>query len=173
MWDVLIDEQRIAARVAALGTEIRDAFGDDPIMVIGVLKGSFVFMADLVRAIPGPVECEFLGVSSYVGTESSGAVQITHELRCDVAGRHLLLVEDIIDTGRTLDALQRALEARGPASFRVVALLDKPSRRTVQVQVDWTGFTIEDLFVVGYGLDLDQRYRNEPFIGVPRGTLDR
>ncbi len=167
--DVLIDEAAIARRVRELGATIREAHGPDTVLtVVGVLKGSFLFMADLVRAIPGPVTCEFLGVSSYVGTSSSGAVQITQDLRTDIAGRHVLVVEDIVDTGLTLDYLRRLLEARNPASLQVVALLDKPSRRQVEVQVDWVGFEIEDLFVVGYGLDLDQLYRNVPFIGVKR-----
>ena len=165
--DVLIDEARIAARVRELGAEIRAAYGPDAVItVVGVLKGSFLFMADLVRAIPGPVTCEFLGVSSYVGTQSSGAVQITQDLRTDISGHHVLIVEDIVDTGLTLDYLLRILAARNPARLDVVALLDKPSRRKVDVPVDWIGFEIEDLFVVGYGLDLDQLYRNVPYIGV-------
>ena len=167
--DVLIDEQRIAARIAELGAEIRASYGSSTVItVVGVLKGSFLFMADLIRAIPGPVTCEFLGVSSYVGTSSSGAVQITQDLRADIAGHHVLIVEDIVDTGLTLDYLLRILEARNPARVEVVSLLDKPSRRTVAVSVTWTGFQIEDLFVVGYGLDLDQLYRNVPYIGVKR-----
>lgn len=167
--EVLIDAERIAARVQELGREIRAEYpADATLTVVGVLKGSFVFMADLVRAVEGPVVCEFLGVSSYVGTRSSGAVQITQDLRVDVAGKHVLLVEDIADTGLTLDYLLRTLTARQPASLRVVALLDKPSRRKVEVKVDHLGFEIPDLFVVGYGLDLDQLYRNLPYIGVFR-----
>ncbi|MEQ1572172.1 MAG: hypoxanthine phosphoribosyltransferase [Myxococcota bacterium] len=167
--EVWIDRERIAERVAQLGAEIRAAYGPDTTLtVVGVLKGSFLFMADLVRAIDGPVVCEFLGVSSYVGTHSSGAVMITQDLKADVSGRHVVLVEDIVDTGLTLEYLRRTLEARNPASLRVVALLDKPSRRKVQVQVDQVGFEIPDLFVVGYGLDLDQLYRNLPYIGVFR-----
>jgi hypoxanthine phosphoribosyltransferase len=164
---VLIDAERIAVRVRELGAEVRGWFNaDEPILVVGVLKGSFLFMADLVRAIDGPVVCEFLGVSSYEGTESTGAVRLTHDLRVDIAGRHVVLVEDIVDTGLTLDYLLRTLRARGPASLRVVALLDKPDRRRVPVTVDRVGFTIPDAFVVGYGLDLDQLHRNIPYIGV-------
>ena len=167
--EVLIDADRIAQRVAELGETLRASYGPDAeITVVGVLKGSFLFMADLVRCLPGPVVCEFLGVSSYVGTKSSGAVQITQDLRADIADRHVLLVEDIVDTGLTLDYLRRTLAARHPKSLKVVALLDKPSRRTVEVEVDHVGFEIPDLFVVGYGLDLDQHYRNLPFIGVFR-----
>lgn len=167
--EVLIDADRIAHRVAELGREIRAHYGpSDPIVVVGVLKGSFLFMADLVRHLEGPVICEFLGVSSYVGTHSSGAVQITQDLKADVAGKHVVLVEDIVDTGLTLEYLRRAIDARQPASLQVVALLDKPSRRKVLVHVDRVGFEIPDLFVVGYGLDLDQLYRNLPYIGVFR-----
>lgn len=167
--EVLIDADRIARRMPELGATVRGWFpADRTVTVVGVLKGSFLFMADLVRHVPGPVECEFLGVSSYVGTRSSGAVQITQDLRIDVAGRDVVLVEDIVDTGLTLDYLLRTLSARQPASLRVVSLLDKPSRRKVEVPVDLVGFEIPDLFVVGYGLDLDQKFRNLPYIGVFR-----
>ena len=166
---VLIDAQRIAARNAELGATVRRWYPPDrTLTMVGVLKGSFLFLADLVRHVEGPVECEFLGVSSYVGTRSSGAVQITQDLRIDLAGRDVVLVEDIVDTGLTLDYLVRALSARNPASLRVVSLLDKPSRRQVPVSVDLVGFEIPDLFVVGYGLDLDQKFRNLPYLGVFR-----
>ncbi|HHO49608.1 MAG TPA: hypoxanthine phosphoribosyltransferase [Deltaproteobacteria bacterium] len=164
---VLFDPAQIATRVRQMGAEIQGWYDPgEAIMVVGVLKGSFVFMADLVRALDGPINCEFLGVSSYVGTHSSGAVQITQDLRADIADKHVLIVEDIVDTGLTLDYLRRTLMARNPASLRVVALLDKPSRRKIEVEVDLVGFTIEDLFVVGFGLDLDQRYRNLPYVAV-------
>jgi hypoxanthine phosphoribosyltransferase len=167
--EVLIDAQRIAARNAELGATVRSWYPPDrTLTMVGVLKGSFLFLADLVRHVEGPVECEFLGVSSYVGTRSSGAVQITQDLRIDLAGRDVVLVEDIVDTGLTLDYLVRALSARNPASLRVVSLLDKPSRRQVPVSVDLVGFEIPDLFVVGYGLDLDQKFRNLPYLGVFR-----
>jgi len=165
--EVMIDADRIAARVLELGAAIRADHGPDtPLHVVGVLKGSFLFMADLVRAIDGPVVCDFLGVASYEGTKSTGAVQLTHDLRTDVTGKHVILVEDIVDTGLTLHYLVRNMEARGPASLTVVSLLDKPERRQVDVDVDHIGFTIPDAFVVGYGLDLDQLYRNLPYIGV-------
>lgn len=165
--EVLISAEQIEARIQELGTLVRGWFAaDEPILVVGVLKGSFLFMADLVRAIDGPLHCEFLGVSSYEGTSSTGAVRLTHDLRTDIAGRHVVVVEDIVDTGLTLQYLLRTLAARHPASLRVVSLLDKPSRRTVDVPVDLVGFTIPDAFVVGYGLDLDQLYRNLPYIGV-------
>lgn len=162
----LLEAPVIASRVAQLGAEIRAAVGPEPLVVVGVLKGSVIFLADLVRAIPGDVELEFLGVSSYAGTETTGAVRITHDLRRDVAGQHVLLVEDIVDTGLTLDWIRRILGARSPRSLRVATLLDKPSRRRVAVDVDFCGFQIPDAFVVGYGLDYDERYRNLPFVGV-------
>lgn len=165
--ETLISAERIAARVAELGAGIRRGYPSDATLTaVGVLKGSFMFMADLVRALDGPVLVEFLGVSSYVGTRSSGAVQIIQDLRVDIAGKHVLLVEDIVDTGLTLDYLRRTLAARNPASLQVVALLDKPSRRQVEVTVDHVGFEIPDLFVAGYGLDFDQLHRNLPYVGV-------
>lgn len=169
MPEVYLSAEAIATRVRQLGREVRNArAADDVLVVVGVLKGSFVFMADLVRAIEGPVQCEFLGVSSYVGTESSGAVRITQDLAAEIEGRHVVLVEDVVDTGLTLDYLRRMLWQRNPASLQIVALLDKPSRRTVPVNVDLVGFEIPDLFVVGYGLDLHQLYRNLPYIGIVR-----
>jgi len=161
----LIDRAVLAARVQRLGEEIRRAFGPDvPIVLVGVLRGGFVFMADLVRAIEGPVYCEFLQVESYAGDESSGEVRPIRELSADLTGEHVVIVEDIVDTGHTLAYLRSLVEAQGPASFRVVALHDKPARRSVDVVVDWVGFTIEDVFVVGYGLDFDGRYRNLPYL---------
>lgn len=166
----LLDADTLARRIAELGAEIRAAYGDDtPITCIGVLKGSIVFMSDLVRQIDGPVELEFLGVSSYEGTQSTGQVRITHDLHGSIEGKHVLIVEDIVDTGLTLSYLREMLKVRGPASLRVVALLDKPSRRTSPVAVEFTGFEIPDAFVVGYGLDLDERYRNLPYVGIYQG----
>jgi hypoxanthine phosphoribosyltransferase len=164
----MIDAARIAARIAELGKEIRATVGDEPIVCVGVLKGSFLFLADLMRAIPGDVRCDFLGVSSYHGTASTGVVRITHDLPSNIEGRHVLIVEDIVDTGLTLDFLLRTLEVRGPRSLRVCALLDKPSRRKVPATLDFVGFTIPDAFVVGYGLDLDERFRGLPFVGIYR-----
>jgi hypoxanthine phosphoribosyltransferase len=163
----LIEEARIAARVRELGAQLRADHGDAAITLVAVLKGSFLFLADLARAIPGDVRVEFLGVASYHGgTESSGAVRITHDLRSPLEGRHVVLVEDIVDTGRTVDYLRRMLAVRNPASLRVASLLDKPSRREVPVEVDYVGFTIPDAFVVGYGLDLGELYRNLPYVAV-------
>lgn len=164
----LITAEQIAARIAEMGAQIREAVGDEPIVAVGVLKGSLLFLADLVRQIPGDVRIEFLGVSSYHGTESSGVVRITHDLQTSVDGAHVLVVEDIVDTGLTLDFLLRTLECKGPASLHVASFLDKPSRRRVDVPVHFVGFTIPDAFVVGYGLDLDQRFRNLPYVGIYR-----
>ena len=165
--DVLIPEESIQARVRELGHEIRSALGDVPITCICVLKGSFIFMADLVRAIGGEVRCEFLGVSSYHGgTRSSGVVKITQDLRAPIEGRHCVVVEDIIDSGLTLNYLLQMLKMRSPASLQTVALLDKPTHREVDVACDFVGFQIPDEFVVGYGLDLGEYYRNLPYIAV-------
>jgi hypoxanthine phosphoribosyltransferase len=162
----LLSAEAIAERIAVLGPSIREAYGDGPIVCVGVLKGSFIFMADLVRAIPGDVRCEFLGVSSYSGTESTGVVRITHDLPNTVEGASILVVEDIVDTGLTLEFLQRTLQLRRPKGLRTCALLDKPTRRKVAVTVDFVGFTIPDAFVVGYGLDLDEAYRGLPYVGI-------
>ena len=164
---VLISEERLQARISELGAEIREQYGDDPITCIGVLKGSFMFMADLVRAIGGDVRCEFLGVSSYHGgTRSTGVVRITEDLRNPVEGQHCLIIEDIVDTGLTLDYLNRMLAVRGPRSLKACALLDKPAHREVPVDAHYVGFSIPDEFVVGYGLDLGERFRNLPHIAV-------
>ena len=163
----LISEERLQERIAALGKEIRTAYGDAPITCICVLKGSFLFMADLIRAIGGDVYCEFLGVASYHGgTHSSGAVQITQDLRTPIEGRHVLIVEDIVDTGRTLSYLVELLRVRQPTTLKIATLLDKPSNRVVDVDVDFIGFEIPDEFVIGYGLDLGELYRNLPYIGI-------
>ncbi len=164
----LISEDALRARVLELGRQIREDYGEDAaITCIGVLKGSFVFMADLVRAIGGPVRCEFLGVSSYHGgTRSTGVVKITQDLQSPIEGQHCLLVEDIVDTGLTMDYLLRMFSVREPASLAVVTLLDKPSNREVGIEVRYVGFTIPDEFVVGYGLDLGELYRNLPYIAV-------
>lgn len=163
---ILIDAAALHERIGALGREIRAFYGDEPIVCIGVLKGSFIFMADLVRAIGGDVRCAFLGVSSYEGTQSTGEVRITHDLATSIRDAHVLIVEDIVDTGLTLAYLRRTLAVRGPATLRIATLLDKPSRRKQPVDVEFVGFTIPDLFVVGFGLDLDEAYRNLPYVGV-------
>jgi hypoxanthine phosphoribosyltransferase len=170
MPDVLIGREVLTARVIELASAIeRDSAGPDPPHCIAVLKGAFVFLADLVRAFHGPVTCDFLGVSSYgPRTTSSGEVRVIQDLEQGISGRDVVLVEDIVDTGRTLAYLQQLLRTREPRSLRTVCLLDKPARRIVPVAVDYVGFSIDDQFVVGYGLDLDERHRNLPYIG----TLD-
>jgi hypoxanthine phosphoribosyltransferase len=163
----LISAEEIAARVKGLGREIAARFPESALTVVGVLRGAFVFMADLVRTIPGDVRCDFLGVHSYgAATETSGVVQITSDLSLPVAGQHVLLVEDIVDTGLTLRYLLDILQTQGPASLHVCTLLNKPSRRRVEVPLDFVGFEIPDRFVVGYGLDADQKYRGLPYVAV-------
>ena len=166
MPDMIIASDALAARVSELAAEIeRDSSGPEPPHCIAVLKGAFIFLADLMRAFRGPVTCDFLGVSSYgAATASSGEVRVTQDLSRRIAGLDVVLIEDIVDSGRTLAYLQEMLRARGPRSLRTAALLDKPARRQTRVTVDYVGFTIDDRFVVGYGLDIDERYRNLPYI---------
>jgi len=159
----LYSPEAIASRVAELGATIAADYGDRPPIVVSVLKGSFVFAADLVRAIPLRLRVEFLGVQSYgSGTESTGAVQIIQDLAHPIENEDLLIVEDIVDTGLTLAYILNLLKARKAKSIRVCALLDKPARRKVEVAVDYVGFVVGDAFVVGYGLDCAQEYRNLP-----------
>jgi hypoxanthine phosphoribosyltransferase len=166
---VLFSAAAIAERVRVLGAEIAASHPGGDLLLLGVLKGSFVFLADLARAIPLPLRVDFLGVSSYGGrTESSGVLQLTKDLSQPIEGTHVILVEDIVDTGLTLTYLLDALAARHPASIKVCALFEKPSRAQHAVPIDYRGFLIPDAFVVGYGLDHDERYRNLPFVG----TLD-
>jgi hypoxanthine phosphoribosyltransferase len=166
--DVLIPEADLRDRVRALGAEITRDYAGRSLVVVGVLKGSFIFLADLVRAIDLPVTVDFIGISSYQGTRSSGVVQITSDLSRPIEGKDVLLVEDIVDTGLTMRYLLENLATRGPAGVKVCALLEKPSRAQVKVPIDYRGFVIGDEFVVGYGLDWDGRMRNLPFVGVPR-----
>ena len=168
-FDVMISQDKIAERVREMGAKITKEYAGKPIVVIGVLKGSFLFLADLVRSIENPLTVDFLGVSSYAGTESTGVVKITHDLTKPIAGKHVLIVEDIVDTGLTLQYLVENLKTRNPASLRVACLLDKPSRAKVRVPLEYVGFTIDDEFVVGYGLDYDGLYRNLPHIAIYRG----
>lgn len=169
--EVLIDEAAIEQRVAALARQIRrDAGPDTPVHLIAVLKGAFVFLADLLRAFDGPMTCDFLGVSSYgAGTSSSGQVRVTKDLDRPIAGRYVVLVEDIVDTGLTLSYLLEILQARDPRSLKTVCLLSKPTRRRIDVPVEYIGFDIEDRFVIGYGLDFDELYRNLPYVAVLPG----
>ncbi len=167
--ECLLPEERVQARVRELAAQINRDYAGRELLVIGILRGAFIFMADLVRQLEVPVTVDFIAVASYGNaTQSSGVVRILKDLDESVAGRHVLLVEDIIDTGLTLNYLYDCLRARGPASLRVCTLLDKPDRRRVDIQPDYNGFTIPDYFVVGYGLDCGQRYRNLPGIYICR-----
>jgi hypoxanthine phosphoribosyltransferase len=168
--DVLLDEERIQARIRELGAEITADFAGRRLTLVSVLKGSLVFMADLMRAIDLPVRIDLMEVSSYGGstTESSGLVRILKDLSSTIEGEDVLIVEDIIDTGLTLNYLVRYLRGKKPASIRICTLLDKPARRLVDIDVDYTGFTIPDQFVVGFGLDYGEQYRNLRFVGVLR-----
>lgn len=163
----LLSAERIATRISELARQITLDYAGRSLVLLCVLKGSFVFAADLARAIALPVRVEFLGVRSYGDdTKSSGVVQITQDLTRPVDGDDILIVEDIVDTGLTLSYLREQLRSRNPASIKVAALLHKPARMQRAVEIDYLGFTIEDVFVVGYGLDYADRYRNLPFIGV-------
>ena len=164
---VLHTEEEIKKRVEEMGAELYDKFHDKDPLFVGVLNGCFIFMADLVRASQMKSQLEFIAVSSYKNsTVSSGAVQLTRDLQCEITGRHLIVVEDILDSGNTLSYLLKLLEQRNPASIRLCTLLDKPERRVKEVKVDYSGFTIPDAFVVGYGLDYAEQYRNLPYIGI-------
>lgn len=161
-----LSEEKVTKRIAEMGAEISKVYGDEPVCLICILKGSVFFTVELAKRITSPVELEFMCVSSYgSGTTSSGVVKISKDLDVSIEGKHVLLVEDIIDSGRTLSYLLENLKTRNPKSLRLCTLLDKPDRRVVEVDVDYVGFTIPDEFVVGYGLDYDQKYRNLPYIG--------
>lgn len=165
---VLISEQEIADRIREMGHQITQDYKDTPnVMLIGVLRGVAVFFGDMMRAIDLPVDIDFMSISSYgSSTRSSGVVRILKDLDDSITGRHVIILEDIIDSGLTLSYLVRLLQERRPASLEICTLLDKPSRRLIEVPVKYVGFPIEDQFVVGYGLDYDQKYRNLPFVGI-------
>jgi hypoxanthine phosphoribosyltransferase len=168
--EVLLTEEQIQAKVVELGTRISSDYAGSELTLVSVLKGSLPFMADLMRSIAIPVQIDLMEVSSYGGTatESSGLVRILKDLSSSIDGRHVLIVEDIIDTGLTLNYLMRYLRGKNPASLRICTLLDKPARRLVEIPIDYRGFTIPDRFVIGYGLDYGERYRNLRFVGVLR-----
>ncbi|OOF58768.1 hypoxanthine phosphoribosyltransferase [Rodentibacter myodis] len=167
--DVLISETEVKSRIVALGKEITEFYQTkqvDKLIVVGLLRGSFMFMADLVRELKLPVEIEFMTTTSYgTGMTTNHDVKITKDLDGDIRGEHVLIVEDIIDTGYTLEKVREILKLREPASLAICTLLDKPSRREVSVPVEWVGFEIPDEFVVGYGIDYAQRHRNLGYIG--------
>jgi hypoxanthine phosphoribosyltransferase len=164
---VMISAEQIQQRVQELAAEIRRDFANEPqLHFVSVLKGAFMFLGDLIRAMDRPVTIDFMAVSSYgKNTTSSGEVRVLKDLDTGLQGRNVIIIEDIVDTGLTLAYLQEILHARGPKSLKTACLLSKPSRRTVEVKVDYIGFTIEDRFVVGYGLDFAEQYRNLPYLG--------
>jgi hypoxanthine phosphoribosyltransferase len=165
--EVLLDEATLQARVAELGAEISSDYDGRDLLLVGVLKGAVFFMADLMRQLTVPCEIDFMAISSYgAATDSSGVVRILKDLDVNIAGRHVLVVEDIIDSGLTLSYLMRNLSARRPGSLEVCTLLTKPDRREIEVPIRYVGFEIPNKFVIGYGLDFAERYRNLPYIGV-------
>lgn len=166
---ILLTGEQIRTRIRELGAEIAGEYRDKNPMFVGVLKGCFVFMADLIRSVDVRCTLDFMAVSSYgSGTVSTGAVKINKDLSQDIAGRHVIVVEDILDSGITLSYLTKYLSGRDPASIKIVTLLDKPARRRADIRADYVGFEIEDAFVVGYGLDYNETYRNLPYIGILR-----
>jgi len=164
---VLLTEERLAAKVAELAQQLREDYAGKNPVLIGILTGSFVFMTDLIRALAMDLTVDFMAVSSYEdATVSSGKVRLLKDCSHDISGRHVLIVEDIIDTGLTLEHMVQILRDRKPASLRICCLLDKSSRRRVEVELDYVGFEIPDEFVVGYGLDFAEKYRNLPYVGI-------
>ena len=166
--EILLSEEQIQAKVKELGAILAEEYRDKNPIFVGVLKGVVIFYADMIRAINIPCEMDFMCVSSYRGTESTGRTMISKDLASDIYGRHVVILEDIFDTGNSLEFICNHLKNKNPASLKICTLLDKPERRKpgVQVQCDWTGFTIPNEFVVGYGLDYDEKYRNLPFVGI-------
>jgi hypoxanthine phosphoribosyltransferase len=170
--EILIDEESLQARIAELGREISEDYSGRDLLLVGVLKGAVFFMADLMRRIEVPCEVDFMAISSYgAGVDSSGVVRILKDLDISIEGRNVLVVEDIIDSGLTLSYLLRNLESRQPASLEVCALLTKPERREIEVEVGYVGFEIPNRFVIGYGLDFAERYRNLRYVGVLHDEL--
>lgn len=170
--EVLVDEAALQRRIVELGAEISADYAGRDLLLVGVLKGAIFFIADLMRELTLPCEFDFMAISSYgAGTDSSGVVRILKDLDQNIAGRDVLVVEDIIDSGLTLSYLMRTLRARGPASLEICALLTKPERREIDVPVRYVGFEIPNRFVIGYGLDYGERYRNLRYIGVLRDDL--
>jgi len=164
--ETLIDAETIAQRCKEMGEQITRDYQGKEVIIVPVLKGSFMFTADLVRHIDLPLSVDFLGLRSYEGEHSTGVVQITSDLSKPISDAHVIVVEDIVDTGLTMEYLFENLATRGPASVKLASLLHKPARTQADVKIDYLGFTIEDVFVIGYGLDYNQKYRNLPYLGV-------
>ncbi len=160
----LFDEAKIAARIKELGVQISRDYKGKELICVGVMKGALIFLSDLVRSISLPLTIEFIGVKSYEGTQSTGKITITHDLSANVKGKHILLIEDIVDTGHTIDFLMANLKAKGPESIKVASFLSKPEAHQMKAEIDYIGFEISKEFVIGYGLDLDQYYRNLPYV---------
>ena len=168
---VLLTEQQLHDREEELGRILTEEYADKRPIFLGILRGVVVFYADMVRRIPIPCDFDFMSVSSYEGSESTGRVKVQLDTRYDIRGRHVVILEDILDTGRTLHAVVQMLQLRQPASLKICALLDKYARRVVPIEADFKGFDIEDEFVIGYGLDYAERYRNLPYIGILKRSV--
>ena len=166
--EVLLTEQQIKDRIAELGRELSEEYAGKNPVIVGVLKGVVVFYADMIRQLTVPCQLDFMWISSYSGTESTGKMKVRQDLSADIKGRHVLILEDIFDTGNSLDFTHKYLSSKEPASLKICTLLDKPERRNpaVTLKADWVGFTIPNEFVVGYGLDYNEYYRNLPFVGI-------
>ena len=164
--EILLTEEQIKTRIAELGKELTADYARKDPIIVGVLKGVVVFYADMIREIKTHCEMDFMWISSYAGTNSTGKMEVKRDIASDIKGRHVLILEDIYDTGNSLDFTYRHLLAREPASLKICTLLDKPSRRIKPVELHYSGFTIPDYFVVGYGLDYAEKYRNLPYIGI-------
>ncbi len=165
--EILIGKEELQKKVGELGKLLTEEYRGKDLIVLGLLKGSFVFMSDLVRAMDLDMDVEFMVVSSYgASTQSSGNIKINLDLKADLTGKHVLIVEDILDTGRTLYFIRDIIRLRGPESVKICTLLDKPARRKADITADYVGFTVEDKFIIGYGLDYAEKYRNLPYVGV-------
>ncbi|MBR0143080.1 MAG: hypoxanthine phosphoribosyltransferase [Clostridia bacterium] len=170
--EILIGPEELQKKVKELGKILTEEYRGKDLIVLGLLKGSFVFMSDLVRAMDLDLDVEFMVVSSYgASTQSSGNIKINLDLKADLTGKHVLIVEDILDTGRTLYNIRDIIRLRGPESVKICTLLDKPARRKTDIKADFVGFTVEDKFIIGYGLDYAEKYRNLPYIGVLRPEI--
>lgn len=165
----LITAEAIADKVRELGAKISEDYRGQELVLVPVLNGSFIFAADLARAIDVPLEIDFFGCSSYEGSSTTGVVKTTLDLSSPIEGKHVIVVEDIVDTGLTMSYMLENLETRHPASLKLASLLHKPARTKVPIEIDYLGFTIEDVFAIGYGLDYDEKYRNLPYLGVLEG----
>ena len=165
---IMFTEEELRAKVKELGAILAEEYRDKNPVVVGVLKGVVIFYADMIRAMDIPCEMDFMCVSSYRGTQSTGRTQISKDLACDIYGRHVLILEDIFDTGNSLDFVVKHLQSKEPASLKICTLLDKPERRKegITLQADWTGFVVPNEFVVGYGLDFNEHFRNLSYVGV-------